>query len=65
MAPEEFERGAVIDERTTVFNLGRMAFVFLGDRGSPAQLAAATRACEPAPARRFATVAELVTAWQA
>ena len=23
MAPEEFTRGAVIDERTTVFNLGR------------------------------------------
>ena len=24
MAPEEFVRGAVIDERTTVFNMGRM-----------------------------------------
>jgi serine/threonine-protein kinase len=29
MAPEEFELGAQIDERTTVFNLGRAAAVFL------------------------------------
>jgi serine/threonine-protein kinase len=67
MAPEEFERGAVIDERTTVFNLGRAAFVFLGEegafRGSPAQGAAAARACDPDRTRRFATVAELVAAW--
>ena len=35
MAPEEFEKGATIDERTTVFTLGRAAFVFLsqGQRG--------------------------------
>lgn len=67
MAPEEFERGAAIDERTTVFNLGRAAFVFLGERdgfrGTPAQLAAATRACEPDPARRFQTAAELTAAF--
>lgn len=44
MAPEEFELGAVVDERTTVFNLGRAAFVFLGERGAASQLAAATRA---------------------
>ena len=37
MAPEEFERGATIDERTSVFGLGRAAFVFLseGQRGEP------------------------------
>jgi len=29
MAPEEFRRGATIDERTTVFTLGRAACVFL------------------------------------
>src|SRR5687767_5766529 len=29
MAPEEFERGALIDERTAVFTMGRTAFVFL------------------------------------
>ena len=31
MAPEEFERGRVIDERTTVFTLGRTAAIFLDD----------------------------------
>jgi serine/threonine-protein kinase len=34
MAPEEFTLGATIDERTTVFNLGRTAFVFLGEPGA-------------------------------
>jgi serine/threonine-protein kinase len=64
MAPEELERGAAIDERTTVFTLGRAVSVFLGDgtlepgafRGSPAQLAAMTRACSPDPAERFGSV---------
>lgn len=69
MAPEEFTLGATLDERTTVFNLGRTAFVFLGApgafRGSPTQLAAAMRACEAAPERRLATVADLATAWRA
>ena len=31
MAPEEFERGARIDERTTVFTMGRTATVLLSD----------------------------------
>ena len=31
MAPEEFEKGQVIDERTTVFTLGRTAAIFLDD----------------------------------
>lgn len=69
MAPEEFTLGSTVDERTTVFNLGRTAFVFLGEpgafRGSPTQLAAAVRACEAEPERRFATVADLATAWHA
>ena len=63
MAPEEFQLGARIDERTTVFNLGRAAFVFLGERGTETQLAAATRACNPDPAARFATVGEFLAAW--
>jgi hypothetical protein len=33
MAPEEFVRGSVIDERTTVFTLGRTARVLLGEPG--------------------------------
>jgi serine/threonine-protein kinase len=72
MAPEEFERGARIDERTTVFTLGRMISVFLGDgklgwagfRGSEAQHPAMTTACRPDPTARFQTVAELVRAWR-
>lgn len=69
MAPEEFTLGATIDQRTTVFNLGRTAFVVLGEpgafRGTPTHLAAARRACEADPERRFATVADLATAWRA
>ena len=63
MAPEEFELGARIDERTTVFNLGRAAFVFLDERGTTPQRAAATRACNPDSAARFATVADFLEAW--
>ena len=72
MAPEEFERGAAIDERTTVFNLGRAMAEYLGDggltragfRGETHQYAAMARACAAAPAERFATVAELARAWR-
>jgi serine/threonine-protein kinase len=72
MAPEEFERGAMIDERTTVFTLGRTISVFMGDgslepaafRGTPAQRAAMTRACHPDPASRFSSVAQLAKAWR-
>ncbi len=71
MAPEEFVRGAVIDERTTVFTLGRAISVLLGDgsldaagfRGTGVQLAAMMRACRPDPPERFQTVAELARAW--
>ena len=72
MAPEEFERGARIDERTTVFTLGRTISLFLGDgelnragfRGSERQYAAMTTACKPDPADRFQCVAELARAWR-
>jgi serine/threonine-protein kinase len=72
MAPEEFERGARIDERTTVFTLGRAISVFMGDgtldragfRGSDVQHRAMTTACSPAPAARFQSVAALVRAWR-
>lgn len=72
MAPEEFERGARIDERTTVFNLGRAISVFLGDgelsragfRGDGTQHQAMTRACSPDPAARFQSVAALARAWR-
>ena len=73
MAPEEFQRGARIDERTTVFTLGRAMSEFLGDgglgraafRGTDRQHQAMTTACAPDPAARFATVADLARAWRA
>jgi serine/threonine-protein kinase len=72
MAPEEYRKGAQIDERTTVFNLGRCASVFLSDgalgrdgfRGSDAEHAAMLRACEPDRSQRFQNVAELAAAWR-
>jgi serine/threonine-protein kinase len=73
MAPEEFRKGARIDERTTVFNLGRCAAEFLGGgslaravfRGTDTQHAAMTAACRPDPDDRLQQVAELAAAWAA
>jgi hypothetical protein len=72
MAPEEFERGAAIDQRTTVFTLGRAISVFLSDgelgragfRGGEAQYRAMRTACSPDPAARFQSVAELARVWR-
>jgi hypothetical protein len=70
MAPEEWRRGATIDERTTVHVLGRTLRLLLdaGDdenawRGSDAQLAVVGRSTEAEPDRRFPTVAALRRAW--
>ena len=73
MAPEEWQRGATIDDRTTVYTLGRAAFVFLGgERGDPSpecwradarRHEVARRATAALPADRFTTVAELHRAW--
>jgi serine/threonine protein kinase, bacterial len=76
MAPEEFERGALVDERTTVFTLGRAAFVFLGDgprRGTDRALwraagplhEVAMTATRPARTERYESVRALATAWRA
>jgi len=73
MAPEELTLGAAIDQRTTVFTLGRMAAVFLGDgsldraafRGTDGQHGVMLQACQPQPENRFATVADFYTAWLA
>jgi serine/threonine protein kinase len=64
MAPEEYERGARIDERTTVFTMGRTVLQFLS-LGTPAIDALIARACEPDPRRRFASVADFYEAWSA
>lgn len=73
MAPEEFERGATIDERTTVFTLGRTAAVLLSDgsldrrpfRGSDDQHAVIKQACSEVRRDRHATVSEFVDSWEA
>jgi serine/threonine-protein kinase len=72
MAPEEFERGARIDERTTVFTLGRMISVFLGDgdlgregfRGGESQYRAMLTACSLDPDARYQSVVDLVGVWR-
>ena len=71
MAPEEFELGATIDERTTVFTMGRTAAVLMSDsslerpafRGSDAQYEVMFRSCAENPGERFQTVADMYAAW--
>ncbi|WP_127584182.1 serine/threonine protein kinase [Paenibacillus koleovorans] len=74
MAPEEFELGATIDERTNVFNMGATAFVLLGgerDRAlakwtaGEALYEVALKAVDPDRERRFASVAAFKAAWDA
>ncbi|WBB69035.1 serine/threonine protein kinase [Micromonospora sp. WMMD812] len=68
MAPEEFVRGAVIDQRTTVYTLGRTIQHLLdsphGWRGSPAQSQLAHHATRPAPEDRHPDVVKLVAEWR-
>lgn len=73
MAPEEFQRGALIDQRTNVYNLAKTALVLLGDgsgareswRGGKARGAVLERATQPAKEQRYPTVRHFVTAWDA
>ena len=64
MAPEEFQKGRVIDERTTVFAMGRTMSILLGGPGEPAK-AVAEAACAEEPQDRHATVAELAADFDA
>lgn len=72
MAPEEFECGAPIDQRTTVFTLGRLVWHFgtgLTERpedfcGPPALAAVVQHAVRPERDERPATVADLGAAWR-
>ncbi len=71
MAPEEFEKGAPIDERTTVFTMGRTAANLLSDgtlarsafRGNEAQYYVVCRAGRSSRSQRFASVADFYAAW--
>jgi len=73
MAPEEFELGALIDERTNVFVMGRTALIFLSDgtlnadafRGTPALYEVVARACEPERSRRYDSMVAFYDAWRA
>jgi len=73
MAPEELELHACIDQRSTVFTLGRcvLEFLFGGSTnsgefaGSLAFVELARRACQPEPEQRFANVAQFCNAWRA
>ena len=76
MAPEELQRGATIDERSTVFTLGRFALVYLGCarheppsreqfRGTQAQWEVALAATRPEPDQRLQTMADLAARWSA
>jgi serine/threonine-protein kinase len=71
MAPEEFELGAVIDERTTIFTLGRLVWHF-GTRlteaaqdfcGSTRVAHVVRQACQESPSERYATVGAFGRAW--
>jgi hypothetical protein len=72
LSPEEQTEGALVDERTTVFTMGRTARLLLdaGDveqewRGTGGQLAVIDRATDPDPGARHATLAEFVAEWRA
>jgi len=72
LSPEQCTAGAVVDERTTVFTLGRTALILMdeGDagqawRGTEAQLRVLRRATRPDPADRYDGVARFVAAWRA
>lgn len=71
MTPEEFECGARIDERTTVFTMGRTAAVLLSDgtlerqpfRGSDALYEVIRRACCDDRGERYDSMTAFFAAW--
>lgn len=75
MAPEEFVRGARIDQRTNVFNLGRFAIQALSGhgentdwrarfQGNTALADVLARATRPEPAHRHPSVRAFVEEWE-
>ena len=72
MAPEEFEYGARIDERTTVFTMGRTAAVLLSDgtlerrsfRGNDALYEVVRHACRDDRGERYDSMAAFFAAWR-
>jgi serine/threonine protein kinase, bacterial len=64
MAPEEFTLGALIDQRTTVFTMGRVVQEFLGDRAPATVREVAVRACQEEPSQRYGSLSAFWSAWQ-
>jgi serine/threonine-protein kinase len=64
MAPEEFTLGAMIDQRTSVFTMGRVVHEFLGGRAPAAVREVADRACREDPTQRYEDLAAFWSAWQ-
>ena len=72
MAPEEFEKGAAIDESTMVHTLGAFAFELFAPEGrelaqwplSPAAWACAKKAASPKREDRFSDVASYIRGWE-
>jgi serine/threonine-protein kinase len=73
MAPEEFELGAIIDEVTNVFTMGRVISVFLSDgtleftpfRGGRSLYEVMIRACRSERKERFPSMKAFHAAWLA
>ena len=73
MAPEEFELGAIIDEVTNVFTMGRVISVFLSDgtlefthfRCGSSLYEVMIRACQPERKERFPSTKAFHAAWRA
>jgi serine/threonine-protein kinase len=73
MAPEEFELGAIIDEVTNVFTMGRVISVFLSDgtldfapfRGDRSLYEVMIRACQSERKERFPSMESFHAAWLA
>ncbi len=73
LAPEEYELHAVIDERTTVYNLGMLFFMMLGDRStlalkdwtmSPGLYDIASLCIREDPRERWPSLEALQSAWR-
>jgi serine/threonine-protein kinase len=72
MSPEEFELGALIDQRSNVFVMGRTALMFLSDgtpdrerfRGTDAIFEVVVKACNPERRDRFGSMDEFCLAWR-
>ena len=73
MAPEEYVLGAALDESTTVYDMGALAFAFFGDGEERTQAAwtgplplyaVAKRAVQESKADRFPSLRSFLNAWR-